>query len=648
MKTLERNRIEDMVRDVESGAYRLALAIGFDQASAERVLLDAFASLAPSLARLGNPIELKEKLYARIRHRAAQRRGPVTADPPPDPTAAVSESLHTRIVDLLEEHQGDEPVGRRRAMLVGLIGVALAGALIAFVKIHADALAEAQPTITELSPLAAATDVSVSGDVRVKFGRRPEGTPTLRLEPAHAVLESAHWDGNTWVAVYSGLHLSTRYQLVLQADYRSRLKDTGHLEKRWMLTTQGYPVLSALTPVPDQKLAARVGKLSVDFTYRPPVEPRLTIKPADGTLMPGGWYGMTWNAGYSGLKPLTRYEVTLTVDYGAAAASTQRQWAFSTEPGAPPADVPVIWYGTNSPGSSSDAQRLVAIDWHGDLVGTMYGAYGYILQVPDGSALSIKDGTYIDRNGTAFGPSGSPYVGMVADDSQHVCKFADAGDGRLSLFTGPLGGPFRRVAVAGSTGYPSGFNILACSVTTDRAVIADDGRAGVTAIRVIALSSGRVLYQRAYAPSGLSATSSRDGRFLAEQTSSFDAQGQATGVTVIRRTLDGRIVARLDNQRVLRFSWDGMRVVTLPVKTGNDVMLVDWQTGKVLWRPAAAPSTDFRPAYAIAQPNGPAMAIALGSDPRIGGVDQLWIVSGDGQAAQVLSTVFYPAFNGAF
>ena len=76
-------------------------------------------------------------------------------------------------------------------MLVGLIGVAIAGALIAFVKVHADALAEAQPSITELSPLAAATDVSVSGDVRVKFGRRPAGTPTLRLEPAHAVLEEA-------------------------------------------------------------------------------------------------------------------------------------------------------------------------------------------------------------------------------------------------------------------------------------------------------------------------------------------------------------------------------------------------------------------------------------------------------------------------
>src|SRR6202011_4426430 len=124
--------------------------------------------------------------------------------------------------------------------------------------------------------------------VRVKFGRRPAGTPTLRLEPAHAVLESAHWDGNTLVAVYSGLHLSTRSQFVLQADYRSRINNVGHPDKRWTLTTQGYPGLSALIPAPDQPQAARVGKLSVDFSYRPPVEPRLTIVPADGTLLPGG------------------------------------------------------------------------------------------------------------------------------------------------------------------------------------------------------------------------------------------------------------------------------------------------------------------------------------------------------------------------
>src|ERR1700682_1129400 len=647
MKTLERNRIEDMVRDVESGAYRLALVLGFEPASAERVVLEAFASLAPSLARLGNPIELKEKLYARIRHRAAQRRGPVTADAPSDPTAAVSESLHTRIVDLLEEHQGDEPVGRRRAMLVGLIGVALAGALIAFVKIHADALAEAQPSITELSPLAAATDVSVSGDVRVKFGRRPAGTPTLRLEPAHAVLESVHWDGNTLVAVYSGLHLSTRYQLVLQADYRSRLNDAGHLNKRWTLTTQGYPVLSALTPAPDQPQAARVGKLSVDFSYRPPVEPRLTIMPADGTLLPGGWYGVTWNAGYNGLKPLTRYEVTLTVDYGAAAARTRRQWAFTTEPAWPAPGVAVIWYGSQPPWTASD-QRLVAVDWQGRMAGSLYPTSIVLLQQgPDGSALLTKDGGYVDSHGVAAGDG--PSISLIADDSRSICKLDS---GQSWLMSGPLRGPMRRVAPVGPTGPRAGLDIIACSVTNDRAVILENGMTGTTSIRVIALSTGRLLYQRSYAGQSVGVISSRDGRYLAEQNSTVDAQGRfSASFTIIRRTLDGRIVARLDNRRVLRFSWDGTRVVTVGAFALDDVRLVDWQTGNVVWRspgPDPGASASARgPAFALAQPNGTAMAIALGSLDRGGLADQLWIVAADGQAIQVAATEFYsPVISG--
>ena len=81
--------------------------------------------------------------------------------------------------------------------------------------------------------------------------------------------------------------------------------------------------------------------------------------------------------------------------------------------------------------------------------------------------------------------------------------------------------------------------------------------------------------------------------------------------------------------------------------SGNDVTLLDWQTGRILWR-LAADATDGRPAYAMAQPNGPAMAIAFGGQPRTGDVDQLWIVAADGQATQVVSRVFYPVFGAGF
>jgi hypothetical protein len=642
VKTLDRGRIDELVRELETGAYGTALGLGLDSASAERVLLEAFASIAPSVPRTTRLDALRKELHGHIRKRAPQEWVDPKTDPAP--AATVSENLHLRLVDIVEEHQADEPAGRRRAVLVAFIGVAILAAGIAFVRVHADALAVAQPTINDLSPAAAASGVPVSGDVRVKFGRRPAGTPTLRLEPAHAALESVHWDGNTLVAVYAGLHLSTRYEVVLQADYRSRLEDVGHFEKRWTVTTQGYPVLS-LTPPQDEKFVGRVGKLSVGFSYVPAAKPRLTITPADGVLTPGEWAGTAWTASYSGLKPTTQYEVTLTVDYGVAAAATRRRWTFSTEPGWPAPGVPVIWYATQPPWNPT-LQRLVAVDWHGTLVGTMYPTSTLLQQTPDGSAVLTPDGGSTDGKGAA--PAATPAyasTAFAADDSRSVCKVVGAGPSWLE--SGPLRGPTRRVVLLGSGGGRVGFDILACSMTSDRAVIADNGLGGTSSVRVIALTSGRLLYQRSYG-GAVSVISSRDGRYVAEQTTTFDAQGQlATSFTVIRRTLDGRAVARLDNQRILRFSWDGTRVVTVPIVSGSDVTLLEWQTGKQLWRQSGGPATVGRPTFAMAQPNGTAMAIGVGGLDGSSQLDQLWIVAADGEATQVVNGLLYAAFTGA-
>jgi hypothetical protein len=310
--------------------------------------------------------------------------------------------------------------------------------------------------------------------------------------------------------------------------------------------------------------------------------------------------------------------------------------------------VPVIWYGTSNLWTQPGDQRLLAIDWRGNQAGSMYPTAVALQQTPDGSALLTQDGGSIDGSGVDSGSTtGHPSMAFAADDSRSVCKLV--GSGQLSLMTGPLRGPMRRVASAGSPGARSGLAIIACSVTSDRAVIADNGMAGTTGIRVIALTTGRLLYQRSYAGASVSVLSSRDGRYLSEQISTVDDHGQvAAAFTMIRRTLDGRTVARLDGRRVLRFSWDGMRVVTVPFFAGHDVTLLDWQTGKVLWRHAGDPGSDGAPAFAMAQPNGPAMAIALGSQVGRGDVDQLWIVSADGQATQVVSTVFYPTFGAGF
>ncbi|MEA2636777.1 MAG: hypothetical protein QOH92_3544 [Chloroflexota bacterium] len=654
MKTLDRNRIDQLVRELETDAYRLALTVAPDPAAAERILLGAFGSLARSLAATPQIVELKERLHARIREQPS--RGPASAslDRPPDQPVVVGENLHLRIVDLLEEEQAVEPVGRRRAVLLSVGGVALLGALAAFLWVRADALAVAQPKVTDLNPPAGAKEVPVRGDFTITFGGHPVGTPTLRLEPSDATLEAARWDGSTLIVSYSGLHLATRYQLVLGADYRSRLKDLGHYEKRWTVTTEGYPVLVTVYPRDGQSIVPRVGQLSVAFSHRPPVDPHLSLEPPDGTLLLGEWNGTTLTINYSGLKPLARYVATLTVDYGVKIANIRQQWAFSTEPGAPPAGVSLIWYSTSSPWlQPSGIQRLVAIDWSGKLVGTNYQAFA-TQQAPDGSVFFTSDRGLVDRNGTQVStPSGIRSNPMIADDSKSLCDVVDIGGGQLWLMTGPLHGPLHRVASMGVAGARGGPAIIACSVADDRAVLADIGMAGTTAVRVIALTTGRVLYQASHAELGLNVVSSRDGQYLVEQLPTYDAQGQPlAAVSVIRRTSDGRVMARIDRQRVLRFSWDDKRVVTAPFFPGlgpTDVELLEWQTGKVLWRQPGRSATDGgRTVYAMPQPNGPSMAIAVSSQSGYGDVDQLWLIGADGQATQAVNEVFYPAFYAGF
>ncbi|HET9849025.1 MAG TPA: hypothetical protein VFR68_10770, partial [Candidatus Dormibacteraeota bacterium] len=356
--------------------------------------------------------------------------------------------------------------------------------------------------------------------------------------------------------------------------------------------------------------------------------------------------------------PLTSYRAIATVDYGVPKAFIHYAWTFVTEPGAPPPGIPVIWYSTSSPWGNSDSVRLVAIDWSGNLVGTLYQA-GPVTQSADGSTLSTQDRRYIDWNGVTIGHDASTYPSRFADDGRSICQLAGPTgtndfSGTLWLFVGPINGSPRRVVLAGQAGARSGPTILACSVLNDRAVLMDSGPGGASAVNVVSLSSGRLIYQRTYATQfPVFVLSSRDGRFLAEQTQNYDAQGQTTAAyTIIRRTSDGAGMARLDNRGVVRFSWDGARVMTGPMYTGsggNEIALVEWRTGKVLWRLEPSSGADTHPAvFAMAQPNGADMMVARATQPGRGELDQLWLVHSDGTASQLLAETFYPLFASSF
>jgi hypothetical protein len=286
------------------------------------------------------------------------------------------------------------------------------------------------------------------------------------------------------------------------------------------------------------------------------------------------------------------------------------------------------------------------------MVGTTYQTPA-IQQSPDGSILATRDGLYVDRNGAKLrtGSTSTYYTSVLADDNRSLCEIRPSGSaiGEQWVFMGRVDGAARRIAQAGVTAGRTSLAILACSPLNDRVVVGDLGMTGVSGIRVFALSSGRLQYQRAYSAPNTGVISSHDGKFLAEQASTYDAQGQPLPVvSTIRRTSDGQVVARVTTQRVLRFSWDDMRLVTAPFFQGQgpaDVQLIDWHSGKTLWHLVAAGGGAV---YAMAQPNGPNMAIAVAGQVRSGDVDQLWLVAADGQATQVINEVFYPAYNAGF
>jgi hypothetical protein len=136
---------------------------------------------------------------------------------------------------------------------------------------------------------------------------------------------------------------------------------------------------------------------------------------------------------------------------------------------------------------------------------------------------------------------------------------------------------------------------------------------------------------------------SHDGRYLAEQTMS-------SGDTVIRRTSDGAVVARLAGQAVSAFSWDGSRVITMPglgAADTHELRLVDWQRGRILWRLAEPAGIAPGLAYVstLARPGGTDVVVGIAADSTGGSpVEQLWLVHADGTVTQVAKGPIFPSF----
>jgi hypothetical protein len=575
--------------------------------------------------------------------------------------ARVSPNLHAQIIEQVDRRA---PVRSHRftvqlAAAAAIVLVAL-GATGVVLKLRANELAKSAPHVTSVFPADGARDVPLKGEFRVDFASRPTSSPTLRAAPADAALQPVEWAGTTMVVKYAGLHPSAHYELVLSADYTSHQGDKGHFEQRWSFTAEGPAQITATTPAAGETGAARNGQLSIQFAHRPVVDPVIRFEPPDGTLQPGKWTESTWTLDYTGLQPLRPYRVLLDLDFGNPAASFHHVWSFTAEPGVPPKNIPLIWYGTSNPSLNPTANpphdpnlpyRLVALDWNGILVGTLYTT-SPASQAPDGTRLFLGSG-YADQTGTILAaPLGLKGGPSFADDSRHVCEMRTAtgslptGNGEPAwLYAGAIGSPLHRVVQFGQYGGQSAPGIVACSYESDRAVIVENVIAWASEVRVYALSTGALVYQRLY-PSGQIASSvvaSHDGRYIAEQTNDVNSD------TAIRRTSDGTIVGRLTGQRVVAFSWDGGRVVTGPIGSTNnqEVRLVDWQRGQILWRQTepAGIGTGFAYVSVLARPGGTDVVVGVAADSTGSSpVEQLWLVHADGATTQVAKGPIFPGF----
>jgi hypothetical protein len=421
------------------------------------------------------------------------------------------------------------------------------------------------------------------------------------------------------------------------------------------------PRVSSISPADGASGVPLNGEFRVTFAKRPATLPELTHVPADGNQAATRWDGSTLVVGYSGLHTRQRYEIAVTSDYTSAFGGKghfEKRWSFTTELGPPPAGIPLIWYSTTSPaGPTPQAGSLVALDWNGNVVGTLHTTGG-ANQSADGSRLDVAGLGYVDQAGQPI-----PAVRLDkggpgwADDSRHFCAMQTAsggiptGNGEPAwLFAGPIEGPLHRVAQAGQFGGQSGPRAVACSFLSDRAVVVETVIMGVSDVWVIKLSTGALLFQRQYSNQQTPFVSaSHDGMYLAEQTAAFDAQGALRGgATLIRQVSDGKEVARLDNQTVVAFSWDGTRVVTMPASGSfgtNEARLVDWKNGSILWRLPGPPGTNGgEGAYALPRPNGTDLAVAVGPQ-SLAGIDTLWLVHADGSARQIAKGPLWTAFQ---
>ena len=317
--------------------------------------------------------------------------------------------------------------------------------------------------------------------------------------------------------------------------------------------------------------------------------------------------------------------------------------ATSRVSGPVPQGTPVVLYWR-----SVTPDGLYATSWGGALykIPTLnFGPGSPVVQSPDGSRLAIGDKAYDTTSGA---PTQLPLDAATADavdvtwgdDSRHVCLVrrlpTDGSPSEISF--GLPGSPAKVLGRFGSQGQQlPGATVLACSATTNRVVVANVGYMNDTSdVWVLDATTGATKSHRSYPTTSQSngnigsfVVASPDGQYLAET----DA---ATGSATIRGIADGSVVARLSGMEVHGFSSHGHLVLAAPRSPGvalenaslTNPVVVDWRTGKTVWRSPVGAGFAGRLA---AQPSGEGIALDL----DVGQRHSIWLVGADGPGRAV-------------
>lgn len=187
--------------------------------------------------------------------------------------------------------------------------------------------------------------------------------------------------------------------------------------------------------------------------------------------------------------------------------------------GTPPADRQLLWFAA-LPEQDPLAVHLKAFDWSGQQAGKLVlpcRAPCSFEASPDGQRLLVSErpaqgepptaGVVYDVRGRRVGTIGDP-AALWADDSRHLCRLrqTDSLAGTPPLIShaeldivDPERGQVLKIANLAGAGSPpasSFWELLACSLTSDRAVVAVNDQQALHNVRVVELSTGRTLYAR--------------------------------------------------------------------------------------------------------------------------------------------------------